>query len=153
MATVLVVYHSQDKGNTRVMAELVAEGCRSMDGVDVDLVNVNEERVSMEVVEKADGYAIGAPDYFSYPAGNLKQFFDDVYIAARDGLKFGGKPGCAFVTHGGGGRAAEPLERLCKSTKLDLVAPVLLCQGAPESEEDVAAAKELGRKLAERVTG
>ena len=37
MGTILVVYHSQQRGNTRKMAELVAEGCRAVPGVDCNL--------------------------------------------------------------------------------------------------------------------
>ena len=71
MKRILIVYHSQEKGNTRKMAELVAEGCRQVSGVEVELVNVNERRVSMDAAEQADGYALGCPDYFSYMAGGL----------------------------------------------------------------------------------
>ena len=35
MKKVLVVYHSQYKGNTRQMAELVAQGCREVKEVEV----------------------------------------------------------------------------------------------------------------------
>ena len=73
MKTILVVYHSQEKGNTHRMAELVAQGCREVEGVDVRMINVNEQRVDMDAAEQADAYALGSPDYFSYVAGNLDQ--------------------------------------------------------------------------------
>jgi len=150
MKRILVVYHSQEKGNTRKMAELVAQGCRKVKGVEVQLVNVNEERVSVEAMEAADGYALGSPDYFSYMAGGLKQFFDDLCLASWAGKKVTGKPYVAFLTHGGGGSAIGSIEKLAKAMKLDQVAPSVVCKGAPAGE----AAKQsvaLGKALAQRV--
>jgi len=150
MKHVLIVYHSQEKGNTRKMAELVAKGVREVPGVEADLVNVNDGRVDVRLAEKADAYALGSPDYFSYMAGCLKQFFDDLTIAERSGRKVFGKPFVAFVTHGGGGAAIESVEKLAKNLKLVQAAPSVLSQGAPEGE---AARKSvhLGRALGEYV--
>ena len=151
MKRILVVYHSQEKGNTRKMAELVAEGCRQVGGVEVTLVNVNEERADMAAAEQADGYALGSPDYFSYMAGGLKQFFDDLCLADWGGKKVKGKPYVAFLTHGGGGSAIASIEKLAKAMKLDPAAPSVVCKGAPAgeaAEQSIA----LGKALAERVT-
>jgi multimeric flavodoxin WrbA len=149
---ILIVYHSQEKGNTRKMAELVTEGCRAVGGVEVSLVNVNEERVDMAAAEQADGLALGSPDYFSYVAGGLKQFFDDLCLADWAGKQVKGKPCVLFLTHGGGGSAIGSLEKLAGSMKLDSVAPSLVCRGAPEGEM-VEKSIGLGRALAEHITG
>ena len=82
MKRILIVYHSQEKGNTRKMAELVAAGCRQVKGVEVELVNTNDTRVSLDAAEAADAYALGSPDYYSYMAGGLKMFFDDLCLAS-----------------------------------------------------------------------
>ena len=149
--TILVVYHSQEKGNTARMAELVAQGCADVDGVEVRVVDVNRERVGMDTAEAADAYAIGSPDYFSYPAGNIKQFFDDILLADWQGRRTTGKPCVCFLTHGGGGAALVPLEKLAKATKLTQIAPALSCQNAPESAAETRACTDLGRALAEHV--
>ncbi|HUT32348.1 MAG TPA: NAD(P)H-dependent oxidoreductase [Planctomycetota bacterium] len=151
MKRILVVYHSQEKGNTRAMAELVAEGCRQVEGVEVALVNVNEERVDIAAAEQADGYALGSPDYFSYMAGGLKQFFDDLCLADWGGKKVKGKPYVAFLTHGGGGSAIASIEKLAKAMKLEPAAPSIVCKGAPAGEA-VEQSRQLGKALAERVT-
>ena len=151
MKHILIVYHSQEKGNTRRMAELVAEGCRQVAGVDVEMVNVNERRVDMTIAARADAYALGSPDYFTYMAGGLKQFFDDLCLAKRAGQKVDDKPYVAFLTHGGGGGGIRSVEELAKAMKLTQVAPSVTCQGAPAgaaAEQSIA----LGRALAERVT-
>ncbi len=150
MSKILVVYHSQQRGNTRKMAELVAEGCRQVEGVEVEMVSVNEERVDMDAAEAADAYALGSPDYFSYVAGGLKQFFDDIYIANQAGRGVAGKPCVLFLTHGGGGRAIDSLEKLAKAMKLEPVAPSLSCQGAP-SGEAAEQAVALGKALAQEI--
>ncbi len=149
MKKILVVYHSQEKLNTHRMAELVASGCSQVEGVTAELINVNETRVTMDAAESADGYGLGSPDYFNYVAGNLKQFFDDIKLAEWAGRAVTDKPYVGFLTHGGGGGAIESLEKLAKACKLAQVAPSVICKGTPEADADVAAAIELGRKLAE----
>jgi len=151
MKRILIVYHSQEKGNTRKMAELVAKGCRQVKGVEVELVNVNEDRVDMDAAERADGLALGSPDYFSYMAGGLKQFFDDLCLADWGGRKVKGKPYVAFLTHGGGGSAIASIEKLAVAMKLQQVAPSVVCKGAPSgeaAEQSIALGKALAENLA-----
>ncbi len=150
MKHIMVIYHSQQYGNTRKMAELVAEGCREVPGVQVTMVNVNEQRVDMEALAACDAVALGSPDYFSYVAGGLKQFFDDAWIARRAGKSTAGKPYVAFMSHGGGGRAIASLEKLAQSMQYTAVAPAVLCQGAPSGDR-IQACRALGRALAERI--
>jgi len=151
MKRILIVYHSQQSGNTAKMADLVARGCREAEGVEAELVNVNETRVDMGAAEGADAYALGSPNYYSYPAGGLKQFFDDIYIAQGAGRKMSPKPYVAFCTHGGGGSINEIIEKLAASMKLQKVAPGLAARGAPEGEA-VAESIALGRALGEYVS-
>jgi len=152
MKTILVIYHSQEKGNTRIMAGLVADGCRQVQGVVVHLINVNEQRVDMKEAENADAYALGSPDYFSYIAGNLKQFFDDILLASWRGMNTINKPYVGFITHGGGGTAVKSLENLAHETKLIQVAPSLVCAGKPERKKDIQQSVELGKNLATYIT-
>ena len=151
MKRILMVYHSQEKGNTRKMAELVARGCRQIKGVQVELVNTNEARVDMDAAEKADAYALGSPDYYSYMAGGLKQFFDDLCLASWARRKVTHKPYVAFVTHGGGGSAINSIESLARSLKLEQASPSVVCQGEPCGEA-VEQSIRLGRALAECVS-
>jgi len=52
MKKILIVFHSQEAGNTKRMAELVARGCRQVRGVQVSMVNTNERRVDMRRLEE-----------------------------------------------------------------------------------------------------
>jgi flavorubredoxin len=103
----LVLYHTQQHGNTGKMAEAVAEGLRS-EGCDVKLHNANDERYPIEEYPKYDCVVFGTPDYFSYIAGTLKTFMDDWYIH-RNEPGFQGRPYAVFYSHGGGGRVKEAL--------------------------------------------
>ena len=107
MTKALVLYHSQQHGNTGMMAEAIAEGLRA-EGCEVTLHNANEKRFPIEEYPKYDCVAFGTPDYFSYLAGTLKTFMDDWYIH-RNEPGYQDKPYAVFYSHGGGGRVSESL--------------------------------------------
>ena len=149
MGSILVLYHSQEYGNTAAMAEAVGEGARAA-GAEVTLVNTNAERMAPEQYRRFDAVAFGSPDYFSYIAGGLKVFLDDWYIARkskRQGLE--GKPYGLFYSHGGGGAVRRPLENLF-SRMGSQVGQTVQSRGRP-NDAVLAACRELGRQLAEVV--
>ena len=74
MGKVIVIYHSQQYGHTREIAEALADGAREA-GARVETINTNEQRVTLEELLSADAVALGTPDYYSYVAGTLKTFF------------------------------------------------------------------------------
>ena len=150
MKKVVVVYHSQEFGNTERCARLIAEGVRQAGDIDVVLVNTNEaQRVDIKTLAACDGLAIGSPDYASYVAGTIKQLFDDMYVANKEGVSVKGKPCALFMTHGGGGRGIDALKSMARN--LQLVADPYVCRGAPEDCCPDAVA--LGKKLGETVLG
>jgi len=147
MGSLLVLYHSQEYGNTGDMAEAIAEGARTA-GADVTLVNTNEQRLDIEQYRRFDAVAFGSPDYYSYIAGGMKTFLDDWYIAQKSnsqGLK--GKPYGLFYSHGGGGAVRRPIEELFSrmGTK---VGETVASRGRPNSAV-LEACRELGRQLAD----
>jgi multimeric flavodoxin WrbA len=113
MGKIIVIYHSQQYGNTKILAESVAEGVREA-GAEVNLINTNERRVTPEEFLSADGIAIGTPDYFSYVAGTVKSFFDDLYLWDQSGKPVKGKPAVLFFSCGGGGKVKQPFESLAQ---------------------------------------
>ena len=128
MSEALVLYHSQEFGNTAAMAEAVAEGLRNS-GCEVDLFNTNEGRFDVTRFPQYDRVAFGSPDYYSYIAGGLKTFMDDHYIydlrKGLDGLK--NKPFVLFYSHGGGGRVKDAMLGIFKRVG------TLMSQSAPEA--------------------
>jgi multimeric flavodoxin WrbA len=111
MGKIIVIYHSQQYGNTKMLAEALAEGAREV-GADVNLINTNERRVTLEEFLATDAVAIGTPDYFSYVAGTIKTFFDDIYLWDQSGKPVKGKPAVLFFSCGGGGKVRQPFESL-----------------------------------------
>ena len=149
MGSILVLYHSQQYGNTAAMAEAVGEGARAA-GAEVTLVNTNEKRLDPEQYRRFDAVAFGSPDYYSYIAGGLKVFLDDWYIARkskRQGLE--GKPYGLFYSHGGGGAVRRPLEELFGRMG-SKVGRTVESRGRP-NDAVLAACRELGQQLAEIV--
>jgi multimeric flavodoxin WrbA len=110
MGKIIVIYHSQQYGNTREIAEALADGAREA-GAQVDIINTNERRVTLDEFLRADAVAIGTPDYYSYVAGTLKTFFDDLYLWDKAGKAVIGKPAAFFYSHGGGGIVKQSLEK------------------------------------------
>lgn len=144
MGTILVIYHSHT-GNTRKMAELVAEGAAAAGQHDVRLLDVGE--LKMTDLSNADAFAFGSPDYFTYMAGEMKTLFDHA-LGKVDKVK--GKPFVSFVSHGGGGSGIESLDRLGAAIGLKHVCEGVKSLGAP-AKGTVQECRRLGEVLAEAV--
>jgi multimeric flavodoxin WrbA len=149
MSKILVIYHSQQYGNTKTLAEALAEGVREA-GEKVDLINTNERRVTLEEFLSADAVAIGTPDYFSYVAGTIKTFFDDIYLWDQSGGSVKGKPAVLFCSHGGGGgKVRQPLESF--SHRFFQQVGETVSSGRPISEEAEKNCRALGKELVENL--
>jgi len=90
MKKIAVVYYSKT-GNTRAMAELVAEGAAMEPDVQVDVKAVEDFPAKMAL--DYDGLILGSPTYYGSMAFQIKKFFDD--SVAFHG-KLSGKAGGAF---------------------------------------------------------
>ncbi len=151
MSCVLVLYHSQEHGNTEQMAREVAEGARAA-GAEVTLVNTHAQRLSPDAYRRFDAAAFGTPDYFGYIAGGLKTFADDWYIAkGQDRAGLEGKPYALFYSHGGGGNVRDPFEKLFKYIGGKKVGETVESKGKP-SATVLRACRELGARLAQTAT-
>ena len=143
MSTILVVFHSQS-GNTKVAAEAVAEGAESVP--DTEVVLKEALQANTDDLLSCDALAVGTPDYFSYMAGGLKDFFDRTFYPTQGSVA--DKPCGIFVTHGGGGRAVDSVKGICASFKFGVVGDPVLVRTAPDVEAKTALT-DLGRLLAE----
>jgi multimeric flavodoxin WrbA len=148
MGKILVIYHSQQFGNTRALAEALAEGARAT-GAEVGLINTNERRITLEEFLVADAVALGTPDYFSYLAGTIKSFFDDLYLWDQSGKPVKGKRAALFFSHGGGGKVREPFEYLARRFFQQVGETVESKRPVSDEVKDKCQAlgKELGRGL------
>ena len=122
-------------GNTKEAAEIIKKAVEDAGHTAVMKTGLEADT---EDLLGCDGIIIGTPDYFSYMAGGLKDFFDRTLYPSRG--KVEGKPYFAFVTHGGGGKAVDSAERIAQSFNFKKVAEPVLIKNKPEAE---------GRKLLE----
>ncbi|KPK82824.1 MAG: hypothetical protein AMJ81_09105 [Phycisphaerae bacterium SM23_33] len=136
-----MIYHSET-GHTHVLAELLAEGAQGVKGIEVKLVSADE--VDYVEAARADGYAVGSPDYFNYVAGSIKTFFDRILYDER----FKGKPYVGFSSHAGGGDVLTCIDSLARTCGLRRVGPGIATPGRPD-DDDAVKARQLGQALAE----
>ena len=149
---VLILYYSKG-GNTRKLAEVIAEGVAQVDGVEAVLRHTRD--VSKDDFVAADGLIVGSPVYFGTMAAQLKKVLDE-FVGFR--RKMENKVGAAFSTSGDASGGKE-------TTMLSIIQALLIygmiivgdpmsatghygtaCMGAPD-----AAVQENGRKLGQRV--
>ena len=139
---VLIVYHSQS-GNTEAAAQAVAEGVRSVEGVEPMVKKAPE--AGADDLTSCDAVCFGSPDYFSYMAGMLKDFFDRTFYPTQGQVD---EKICGiFVTHGGGGKAKESVEKVCRSFRFKQISETVMVKGNPD-ESAKAKLKQLGGDLA-----
>lgn len=151
---VLILYYSKG-GNTRKLAEAIAEGVSAVE--DVTPVLKHTKDVTRDDFVASDGLIVGSPVYFGVMAAELKKVLDD-FVSVRK--KMENKVGAAFATSGDptGGK---------ETTMMSIIQALLIygmiivgdpmsatghygvaCVGAPDS-----GACENGRKLGTRVAG
>ncbi len=91
---ILILYYSKG-GNTKKLANFIAEGVNSVEGVQA--IVKNTEDITKDDFMTAAGIIAGSPVYFGSMAAGLKKIFDD-YVGIRK--KMEGKVGAAFATSG-----------------------------------------------------
>jgi flavorubredoxin len=117
-------------GNTKAVAEALAEGIKK-GGAKTFLKNATD--ANAEDFINCDGIVLGSPDYFSYMAGGLKDFFDRTWFHVMG--KVTNKPYILFITHGGNGEAIKSLVQMCKRFKLKKAAKPFMIRNKPDSKE------------------
>jgi NAD(P)H dehydrogenase (quinone) len=95
MVEVLVLYYSRT-GRTEALVKAIVEGVESVKGASAKMKRVNYATVNDFI--SCDAIAFGSPNYFSYMAGVMKDFFDKA-LSIRE--RVAGKPSVAFTSGGG----------------------------------------------------
>jgi len=93
---VLVGYHSRT-GNTKRLAEAVAEGARRVEGAAVSLRSV--ETITAQELDRADAILLGCPTHYAGIPAAMKAVLDD--WGGRPEIDLTDKIGGAFATGGG----------------------------------------------------
>ena len=150
-----VVYHSET-GNTRRMAELIADGARRLDGVEAAIMAV--EGLDRDFLREAQVVVLGCPTYEGSPSWQMKRFLDTVDV------DLAGKLGGAFASQnwpGGGGADFAEMTMIAAALVLGMLIysggvkegyPPLhfgaVSQKAPSSDIDRERAVKLGENIA-----
>lgn len=143
MPKILILYYSKT-GNTDKMAKAVAEGAKTVQGVEVELTYY----VTVEQLKEFDAIIVGTPTYHHDTTIDIKRLFED---AAAKNIDLKGKVGAAFGSYGWSGEAPRLVLEIMKNRfSMDVVEPPLLAKYMPD-QATLAKCKELGRRVAERL--
>jgi len=94
---IAIIYHSET-GNTKKMAELIREGCETVDDVEAQCFSVDD--VDHDYVERSKAVILGSPTYEGSCSWQMKKYLD------ADARGLAGKLGGVFASQnwpGGGG--------------------------------------------------
>ncbi len=139
MSKVAIVYWS-GTGNTRRMAELIAEGAKDA-GAEISLFTASE--FSEDMVAIFDAIAFGCP---SMGAEELEDSeFEPMFSSCKPNLK--DKKIALFGSYGwGDGEWMKNWEADCRERGINLIAEGIICNNAPEDETKEACVA-LGKAL------
>jgi len=73
LAKVIVVYESK-YGNTKLVAETIAEGMREVEGTETVVSEVKE--VDLSKISDYDAILVGSPNHIGGPTRGIKKFID-----------------------------------------------------------------------------
>ena len=141
MPKIVVVYLSTS-GNTKAMADAIAEGARSRN---VDAKSLNFHEAKIEELKSADGIALGSSTFHYKMLPPMEKFLNDL---AKEDLK--GKAGAAFGSYGWSGEAPVIIAEKMREIGMKVIDSVLRVQYAP-AEKDLEECKRLGKDLANKV--
>jgi flavodoxin short chain len=139
MSKVAIIYYSQT-GNTKAMAEGIAEGVRANGG---EAILYIPQEVKPYMVRDCTGIALGCP------AMRFEQLDDDIFEPAYEAIKpeFPGKKIALFGSYGwGGGEWMRTWEEEIAKEGVQLAAESVICCETPNSEV-MEECRQLGKKL------
>lgn len=138
-----LVFYASAYGNTRKMAQAVAQGLQE-GGLLVETFDLGEALPNdlMDRVEAAAALVIGSP---TFVGDALKPVWE--LLAGFTTIKVKGKVAAAFGSYGWSGEAVSMLEERLKGLKMKVVGPGVRAILTPTSE-DLERCRELGRAVA-----
>ena len=151
MAKAIVVYESK-YGDTKRVAEAIAEGMREVPGVEAVLNEVKE--VELDKLTEFDAILVGSPNHMGSATKGIRKFIDEL-----GRLSPGVKLGAVFDTYIGRDfeKAVKKMEKQIgeKVPGLKLAAPGLSIKvegmKGPISEGELPKGKEFGVKMASQL--
>jgi flavodoxin I len=143
MPKILILYYSRT-GNTEKMAKAVAEGARTVQGIEVELTY----HATPEQLKEFDAIIVGTPTYHHDTTLDIKMLFEE---AATKNINLKGKVGAAFGSYGWSGEAPKLVLEIMKNKfEMNVTEPSLLIKYTPDTA-GLEKCREFGRKLAEKL--
>jgi flavodoxin I len=140
---ILVLYYSQT-GNTQKMARAVAEGARTVPGVEVEV----KYYATPEELTNFDAIMIGVPTYHHDMTIDMKKLFEEVAVK---NINLKGKVGAAFGSYGWSGEAPRLVIEIMKNKfGMEVIESPLLIKYSP-AEPGLERCRQLGKQIAERL--
>ncbi len=141
MPKVLILYDTRT-GNTGQMARAVAEGAKSVEGVEVVLKRVAEGGGELA---GADAVILGAPTHNTQPGRAMKRL-----LSGLSNVPLKGKVGGAFGSYGWSGEAPGIIARALREQGVRVIGEAVRARRRP-STSDLVKCRNLGRAVAEGV--
>lgn len=140
---ILVLYYSRT-GNTEKMAEAVAQGAKTVKGVEVELTY----QATPEMLQNFDAIVVGMPTYHHDMTIDVKRLFEE---AAVKNINLKGKIGAAFGSYGWSGEAPKLVLEIMKNRfEMNVIEPPLLIKYTPD-QAALEKCKDFGGKIAEKL--
>jgi len=143
MPKLLILYDSRT-GNTEKMAEAVAEGAKSVEGVEVSL----KYYARPEELAEASAIILGSPTYYHNMTLPVKQILEE---AAKTNVQLTGKTGAAFGSYGWSGEAPKQILEIMKNRfGMRTIEPALTVLYAP-NDANLQECRKLGKTVAMKI--
>ena len=142
MSKVVILYDTRT-GNTGRMARAVAEGAKSVAGVEVVLKRIGEAK--RDDLAGADAIVLGSPTHNTQPSRAMRRLLADLSkISLKD------KVGTAFGSYGWSGEAVGIIARALKDQGTRVIGEGVRVKRSPDAG-GLARCRELGRAVAENI--
>ncbi|MDF1557560.1 MAG: flavodoxin domain-containing protein [ANME-2 cluster archaeon] len=138
----LAVVYLSTQGNTKIMADAIADGARSRN-IDVEIKSFYDWKP--EDVATSDAIAVGSSTFHYTILPPLEKFIDNMVKAGVEG-----KVGAAFGSYGWSGEASHMIAEKMRKGGIDVLDPVLRVQYKPD-DKDIKECNRLGKDLAETI--
>jgi len=143
MPKILILYYSRT-GNTEKMAKAVAEGAKTVQGVEVELTY----HATPEQLKEFDAIVVGTPTYHHDTTLDIKMLFEET---ATKNIDLKGKVGAAFGSYGWSGEAPKLVLEIMKNKfEMNVTEPPLLIKYTPDTA-GLEKCREFGKKIAEKL--
>ncbi|MDD1752708.1 MAG: flavodoxin domain-containing protein [Methanotrichaceae archaeon] len=124
MPKIAIIYGS-GLGRTKHMAETIAEGAKTVEGVDIILMDAYD--VKIEDVKDSDAFVLGGSTYNYKLIKSMDPFLKDL-----EKLDLKGKVGAAFGSYGWSGEGVPTLIKKMKSLGMNVIEPGVTAYHVPD---------------------